>query len=267
MSAIKNRKTALITGASSGLGAEFARIFAQDGYNLVLVARTETALCHLADELNQKHGIEVKVLVKDLNQPNAPQEIFDELQSAGITLDILVNNAGFATYSKFAESNLADQLEMMQVNMLALVHLTRLFLPGLIERRSGKIMNVASTAAFQPGPLMAVYYATKAFVLSFSEALANELAGTGVTVTAFCPGPTQTGFQKRAAMEDSKLFSSRLKIMDAATAARSGYEGMLKGKTIVIPGLVNSLMSQGYRYTPRKLMTKIVRNMQERASH
>jgi len=150
----------------------------------------------------------------------------------------------------------------MQINMFALTHLTHLFLPEMVEWHSGKILNVASTAAFQPGPLMAVYYATKAFVLSFSEAIANELKGTGVTVTALCPGPTETGFQKRAAMEESRLVSGK-KIMDAATVAKIGYNGLKKGKAVVIPGFRNQIMTLSVRFTPRKMVTNIVRNMQE----
>ncbi len=261
-----NGKTALITGASSGFGIEFAKRFGQDGFNLVLVARSEQALQQQAEEYRKKYRVEVRVIAKDLSQPNAAQEIFDELEEAGVKLAALVNNAGFATYGPFVQLKLSGELEMMQVNIVALTHLTRLFLPQMVERHEGKILNIASTAAFQPGPLMAVYYASKAFVLSFSEAIANELEGTGVSVTALCPGPSQTGFQQRAAMEDSKLVSGK-KIMDAATVVKIGYEAMKKGKTVVIPGLRNSLMAQSIRFTPRKMVTKIVRNMQESTPH
>jgi short-subunit dehydrogenase len=259
-------KTALVTGASSGLGVEFARLFAKDGYNLVLVARTESALRQLAEEVKSKYKVEARVIAKDLTQASAPQEIYDELQSAGVQIDVLVNNAGFATYGKFWELNLSVEIEMLQVNMLALVSLTHLFLPAMIQRHSGKILNVGSTASFQPGPLMADYYASKAFVLYFSEAIANELEGTGVTVTAFCPGPVQTGFQKRAAIEESKLIKGR-KIMDAETAVKAGYKALQQGKTVVVPGLRNWLLAQAYRFSPRKMATRFVRNMQERSSH
>ncbi len=257
-------KTALVTGASGGIGYEFAKLLAQDGYNLILVARSKDTLLKQAADFKQKHSVEVRAIAKDLAQASSPQEVFDEVKSAGSNVNVLINNAGFATYGHFVELNLTKELEMMQVNIVTLTHLTRLFLPDMVERRSGKILNVASTAAFQPGPLMAVYYASKAFVLSFSEAIANELEGTGVSVTALCPGPTESGFQQRAAMEDSKLVNGK-KIMSAETVAKAGYEAMLKGKTMIVPGLMNNLMAQSVRFTPRKMTTKIVRDMQESA--
>lgn len=258
-----SRKTALITGASSGIGYEFTKLFARDGYNLVLVARSEQQLQKLADELREKHGIAVEVIAKDLSNANTPDEIFAELQQESLTVDALVNNAGFATYGKFSEIDLNAELQEMQVNMVTLTHLTKLFLPGMLKKGWGKILNVASTAAFQPGPLMAVYYATKAYVLSFSEALAEELRGTGVTVTALCPGPTQSGFQKRANMEDSRLFRGR-KVADAATVARIGYRGLMTNKTVVIPGLRNKVLAESVRFVPRKVATRVAGNMQER---
>ena len=254
-------KAALITGASSGIGYELTRLFARDGYNLVLVARNQKQLMQMADELQEKYSISVKVLAKDLSAASAPQEIFTELQQESRGIDALVNNAGFAAYGLFAETDLEAELHMMQVNMVALTHLTKLFLPGMLKNRTGKILNLASTAAFQPGPLMAVYYATKAYVLSFSEALANELHGTGVSVTVLCPGPTASGFQKQAQMEDSKLFSG--KIMDAQTVARIGYRGLMTNKTVVIPGLRNKLLVEGGKFVPRKMLTRTARSMQE----
>ncbi len=259
---MKQGKTALITGASSGIGLELARLFARDGYDLVLVARSQQQLMKLAEELQEKSSISVKVMAKDLSAASAPEEIYAELQQEAIEVDVLVNNAGFATYGMFAEIDLATELQEMQVNMVTLTHLTKLFLPGMLKKRFGRILNVASTAAFQPGPLMAVYYATKAYVLSFSEALANELHGTGVTVTALCPGPTRSGFQKRADMEDSRLVSG--KIMDAPTVARIGYRGLMASKTVVIPGLKNKVLVQAVRVSPRKIVTQVARNMQER---
>ncbi|HZC76160.1 MAG TPA: SDR family oxidoreductase, partial [Ktedonobacterales bacterium] len=201
--ATHNGETALVTGASSGIGEELARLFARDGYDLVLVARGKTQLEALAAELRQRHGVSLTVLATDLAQPAAAQAIYDELTRAGITVDVLVNNAGYATYGSFTEIPAETELAMLQVNMAALTHLCKLFLPPMVRRGSGRVLNVASTAAFQPGPLMAAYYASKAYVLSLSEALANELRGTGVTVTALCPGPTRSGFQSRAKMEDS----------------------------------------------------------------
>lgn len=256
-------KTALITGASSGIGYELTRLFARDGYNLVLVARSEQKLVQLAEKFQDKFGIAVKVIVKDLSQPEAPEEILAELQAASITIDVLVNNAGFANYGFFAEIDTGSELKMMQLNMIALTHLTKLFLPDMLQQRYGKILNVASTAAFQPGPLMAVYYATKAYVLSLSEALANELENSGVTVTALCPGPTESGFQARANMEESKLVSGQ-QIMDAQTVAQIGYRSLMSKKTVVIPGLKNKLLALAVRFLPRNVVTQLVRDTQER---
>jgi short-subunit dehydrogenase len=256
-----DRKTALITGASSGIGHELTQLFAHDGYNLVLVARNQKQLTQMADKLKEKYGVSVKVISKDLSLASAPEEILTELEQESIEIDALVNNAGFAAYGLFSETDLGAELQMMQVNMGTLTHLTKLFLPGMLKKRRGKILHVASTAAFQPGPLMAVYYATKAYVLSFSQALAEELHGTGVNVTALCPGPTASGFQKRAHMEDSKLFSGQ--IMDAQTVARVGYRGLMTNKTVVIPGLRNKLLVELVRFTPREMVPRVVRNIQK----
>jgi hypothetical protein len=260
-----NQQTALITGASSGIGYEFARTFASHGYNVVLVARGEAKLRELAQTLEPHHAINATVLPTDLAQPAAPDELATALQTQGIQIDVLVNNVGFASYGFFHELDLAKELSMIQVNIVALTHLTRLFLPGMVARRQGRILNVASTAAFQPGPLMAVYYASKAFVLSFSEAIANELAESGVTVTALCPGPTQSGFQERAAMQDSKLVQSGL--MTSAEVVRQGYEGLMQGKPVVIPGLNNKIGAFATRFVPRQTAVRIVRRMQERTGH
>lgn len=259
----RQSKTVLITGASSGIGYEFTRLFSREGYNLVLVARNQVRLREIADDLSDRHGVQATVIAADLSVPGSPAEVFEQVQKEGIVVDSLMNNAGFATYGLFAELDIDKELEMMQVNMVALTQLTRLFLPGMLKRHAGRIMNVASTAAFQPGPLMAVYYASKAYVLSFSEALAEELRGSGVTVTALCPGPTRSGFQKRAKMEDSRLVQGRL--MDAAAVAQSGYQAMLKGETIVIPGLQNRIMAEAVRFVPRNVVTRIVRKAQERS--
>jgi len=247
--------SALITGASSGIGLELARVFAREGYRLVLVARNQKRLEEIVQELRPT---EAQVIAVDLSLPDAPAAILGKVPK----VDVLVNNAGFGAFGKFAEKTLAEELNMMQLNMTALVSLTRLYLPGMISAGNGKIMNVASTAAFQPGPLMAIYFATKAFVLSFSEAIANELEGTGVTVTALCPGPTASDFQERAKMQNSGLVKGR-KMMDARTVAEIGYRGLVAGKTIVIPGLGNKLMTQSLRLSPRKIVTKMVRRMQE----
>ena len=261
--ATKQKKTALITGASGGIGYELTRLFARDGYDLVLVARGESKLAEIKRDLEKGHGIKVMVVVKDLSVPSSPQELFDQVRQEGIEVDALVNNAGFTDFGLFIEAALQKMLEMMQVNMVTLTHLTRLFLPGMVQRHSGRVMNVASTAAYLPGPLMAVYYATKAYVLSFSEALSNELEGTGVTVTALCPGITETGFQKRGNMEDSKLLAGR-NIMDVRTVAKIGYKGFMKGKPIVVTGLRNLISVQSVRFLPRAVVRRVVRRAQER---
>lgn len=257
------QKTALITGASGGIGYEIAKLFASDGFNLVLVARNEQKLMQIAEDFEAKYGIAVKIIAKDLSIPTAPQEIFTEVQAAAIKINCLVNNAGFATYGFFAEVDLKQELELLQVNVVTLTHLTKLFMREMLKQKDGKILNIASTAAFQPGPLMAVYYASKAYVLSFSEAIANEVSGSGVSVTALCPGPTASDFQKRADMEQSKLIKGQ-KIMDAQTVAIAGYQGLMNNQAVVVPGLKNQLLALSVRFTPRNLVTQLVRNMQSK---
>src|ERR1700675_4553377 len=219
--------TALITGGSGGIGFEIAKVLARDGFDIVLVARKRDTLEAAAGQLQGKFEGRVQVFAADLRLPDAPQAIFDFLHNENIPIEVLVNNAGFGLGGEFADTKLERELEMIQVNIAALTHLTKLFLPPMIKRKSGRVLNVASTAAFQPGPLMAVYYATKAYVLSFSEALAEELRNSGVTVTALCPGPTITEFQEKAGLEMTRLFRSPL-VMDAPTVARAGYEGMMR---------------------------------------
>jgi len=254
---------ALVTGASSGIGLELSRLLATDRYELVIVAKQPERLAQVAGELTTQYGARVAEIAADLSDPAAPADIARELKRLGLTPDVLVNNAGFGLRGLFTEIDLGEQLQMVQVNVTALTHLTGLMLPGMLERRRGQVLNVASTAAFQPGPLMAVYYATKAYVLSFSEALANETSGSGVTVTALCPGPTATGFQKRAGMEGTRLFGGG-DVMDSAAVARQGYEGMMRGARIVIPGLRNRLAAQAVRFAPRRVVTQIARSLQER---
>jgi short-subunit dehydrogenase len=254
--------TALVTGASSGIGLELATLLAKDRHGLVLVARGRERLEEIARGLTEEFGVAATVLPADLTDPSAPLDIVLALAEQKLSIDILVNDAGFGVYGFFANTPLGKELAMIQVNITALTHLTKLLLPGMLERRRGRILNVASTAAFQPGPLMAVYYATKAYVLSFSEALGNETAGTGVTVTALCPGPTITEFQKQAGLEMTRLFRSPL-VMDAPTVARAGYEGMMRGKRVVVPGATNRTLVQGLRVTPRRLATAIARRIQE----
>lgn len=254
----------LITGASGGIGEALARRVAADGCSLVLVARQRDALSRLAEELSATHGIRAHVMPADLTDPAAPQTIMEELQRQGLTVDVLVNNAGVGLYGPFAQTDWEAQRRMMQLNMTALTHLTKLCLPHMIAQRSGKILNVASTAAFQPGPLMAVYYATKAYVLSFSEALANELQGSGVTVTALCPGPTLTQFQSQANLGAVRLLRIGL-LTDAAAVARAGYAGLMKGRTVVIPGTANRLLVGAVRVLPRRWVIGLTRWLQERA--
>ncbi len=255
-------RTALITGASSGIGLELAHLFARDGYRLVLVARNRSVLRELGDELQSRHSIQVRISPKDLAHPASPGELYQELQEAGIVLDVLVNNAGFGGTGSFLNSDWDNEAEMIHVNITALTHLTKLFLPQ-IRAREGKVMNVASVAAFLPGPFMSVYYASKAYVLSFSEALAEELSGTGTTVTCLCPGPVMTKFQERAGTSTTGLARGPL-LLDVRDVALAGYEGMKQGKRIVIPGWKNAALVQGLRASPRSMVTKIVRGMNEK---
>jgi len=257
------KHTALITGASSGIGLDLARIFAADGHDVILVARSEAKLRELARELESKHGITVHVLPSDLSKADTPQRLFDAVAAKGLAVDILANNAGLGTTGKFLETDFTTELETIQVNVTALTHLTKLFLPPMVQRGQGRILNVASTAAFQPGPLMAVYYATKAYVLSFSEAIAEELGGTGVTVTALCPGPTATGFQKKANMGSLNLLHV-MKPVSSMEVAQAGYRGLMRGKRVVIPGVKNKIGVQALRVSPRRVATKVVRALQER---
>jgi short-subunit dehydrogenase len=252
----------LITGASGGIGLELARVFAEHGNNLILVARTEDKLQALATEMRKLNSIECHVIPCDLAKPGSAGKLFQAVEGLGITIDILVNNAGFGTYGKFHELPLNRELEMIDLNIRSLTELTRLFLPGMIERKSGRILNVASTAGFQPGPMMAVYYATKAFVLHFSEAISNELKGTGVTVTALCPGPTVTGFQEVANIGGSRLGQNAV-FQTAREVALDGYNAVMRGHAIKIPGFLNRLMSYSYRIFPRSVVTAVVRKVQD----
>jgi uncharacterized protein len=257
-------QTALITGASAGIGCELAKLFANDHHDLVLVARGAPKLLKFADELQRQFGVSAKAIPLDIAAAPAPQFLFDQLQRDGVAVDILVNNAGYGVFGEFAKISLEESVGQIQLNVTALTHLTKLFLGPMIGRHSGKIMNVASTAGFQPGPLMAVYYATKAYVISFSEALANELKDTSVTVTCLCPGPTDTGFQGRAGTENTVLFK-KLRPMDAKTVARDGYRGLMAGKTLVISGFRNWLLAESLRISPRKLVTAVSRKILDKA--
>jgi short-subunit dehydrogenase len=247
---------ALITGASTGIGYGLAKLFATEGYNLALVARNEKKLKEVAAELATTYKISTKVLAFDLAKPDSPQKLFEALLETPIS--VLVNNAGFGWMGAFADGDPTNDMDMMQVNMRALVQLTHLFLKPMLKRKSGYVLNVASTAAFQPGPYMAMYYATKAFVFSFSVALTEELAGTGVSVTTLCPGFTKTEFQDRARMSRPP---GLIPSMTAEAVARAGYHGMLRGKRIVIPGIVNKISSAIARRMPVVFISRIVRKI------
>ncbi|MGA3284721.1 MAG: SDR family oxidoreductase [Verrucomicrobiota bacterium] len=256
-----NSETVLITGASSGIGLELARCFAADKSRLVLVARNTEALHSLADELRREHGIQTMVLTADLSRPETPARMFNDLRQAGVTVDVLVNNAGFGAHGAFAGLPLRRQLEMIQVNVAALTELAGLFLPGMIERKRGGVLNVGSLAGFLPGPGMAVYFATKAYVLSFSEALAGELAGMELTVTALCPGPTTTNFGNVARGQKERQFKSPK--MSAKTVARCGHRAFRKGRVLAIPGLRNHFLIFLTRLTPRWFQRKIVKSLNQ----
>ncbi|MEW6618370.1 MAG: SDR family oxidoreductase [bacterium] len=252
-----NKKTALITGASSGIGCELSRLFAQEGYNLVLVARDEQRLNQRANELRKTFGVLIKVLPKDLSTLTSAKEIFDELQQESIQIDILVNNAGFNVYGPFSETDIKKELQMIQVSIVSSTQLIKLFLPEMLKHGYGRILNIGSTGSFVPGPLNAVYCAAKSYILSLSEALAEELEGSGVTVTTLCPGPTRTEFPKRAQIEGINLF--RGPVMEVSTVAKTGYRALMRGKRVVVCGFYNKAQIFLTRFTPRKVVAKIVK--------
>ncbi|MCF8296081.1 MAG: SDR family oxidoreductase [Saprospiraceae bacterium] len=244
---------AIVTGASGGIGYELAKLLAKDNYNLILIARTIEKLNEIKKELENKFSISVITLKKDLSASGSATELFDEIKTKNLKVSILVNNAGFGDFSAFAESDLDKQLRMMQLNIVSLTELSRLFLPELINQKEGKILNIASIAAFMPGPMMSVYYASKAFVLSFTEAISNELKGSGVSATALCPGPTKTKFFDAAEVENPK-FMQLLKMADSSSVAKYGYKSLMKGKVIAVPGFMNKLIVCSIRFTPRSVL-------------
>jgi len=254
-------KTALVTGASTGIGREFSKIHAKAGGDLVIVARNLEKLNELKNELESEFGIKVKVVSKDLTNENASKELFHEINKEGIEIDYLINNAGFGGHGKFYEREWAEDLSMIQLNIVALTELCRLYLPEFVKRDSGRILNVSSTASLMPGPLQAVYFATKAYVTSFSNALTEELRGTKVTVTTLMPGATETEFAKTAKMENADLFVNSF---PAEGVARDGYEAMLKGDMEVISGvsLSQKLMMKTIPLAPKKMMMRQIRKMQ-----
>jgi len=249
--------TALVTGASSGIGADLARICAAEGFDPILVARDAGRLKELAATLSQAHGVKPAVVPADLSDPAAPGAVFEAVGRAPV--DLLINNAGFGLRGAYAETDWAVEARMIQVNITALAHLTKLFLPGMLRRGSGRILNVGSTAGFVPGPYMAVYYASKAFVQSFSESLSNEVKGSGVTVTLLCPGPTHTEFKARAGMQNTLLF--RGPAMASDDVAREGFRAMMAGKRMHIAGLRNRWMIRLTGLAPRPMVADIVRRL------
>ncbi len=253
--------TALITGASSGIGLALARVFAADGIDVILSARSEDKLHALAKEVREKYRVKARVIAADLSLPGEAQKIYDRVVEQ---VDYLVNNAGFGVYGGFAETDWMAEAAMLQVNIVALTQLTKLFLPGMIARGRGKILNVASTAAFQPGPMMAVYFATKAYVLSFSEAIARELKGTGVSITALCPGATETGFQRAAGATGSRVFDSRTLPTGADVAAYS-YKALQRQKRVAIHGAINKMLAFGVRLLPRRAVVAITKTLISRS--
>ena len=257
-------KTALITGASEGIGYELVKLFAKNGYDCVLAARNKQKMDQLAAEVEKNFGITTRVIAKDLSLPEASQEIFDELNAAGVTVDVLINNAGLGLCGEFAKSDMKMNMHLLQVNLLTLTKLTWLFLPGMLKRKSGKIMNVGSIASFAPSPNFALYNASKAYVLFFSEALREELKGTGVSVTCLCPGATATQWQARAGAVGIRL--NKVRIVDAKIVAETGYKGLMKGKRVVVPGLDNKITVLSSQLAPRAMILKVAKFLTQKTS-
>jgi hypothetical protein len=255
-------ETALVTGASSGIGRELAELFAADGSDLVVVARSEGRLHDLAERLNEEYGVHVTVAAKDLTDPEAPAALAEALRERDRTVDVLVNNAGFATAGAFVETDADRERDEILLNVVALTDLTKRFLPGMVRRGEGRVLNVASLAGFQPGPYMAVYYATKAYVLHFSEAVWYELRETPVSVTALCPGPVATNFAARAGVEETENF--RGGGADPAVVARAGYEGMREGRRTVVPSTRSKLLARAGRTLPRSVVLDTVADLNTR---
>lgn len=250
---------ALITGASSGIGYELAKLFAKDKHDVVLVARRAEHLLQLSKELENKYKIHTLVIPIDLGHPESAQKIYDQLNHHEITVDYLVNNAGFMVYGLFSETDWSEEQKMIQVHMATLTRLIKLFLPDMLRRKHGKILNIGSTGSFVPGPLNAVYCATKNYILSISEAIAEEISGTGVTITTFCPGGTKTEFAEKANMNLSS--GSLFEVMEAGKVAKIGYRALMKGKRVVIPGIFNKIQVFSIRFIPRIVISKLIKSM------
>lgn len=253
-----SKGTALVTGASRGIGLELARLLAADGYDLMVVAREGQALERMAGELRAAHGVAIRCYVTDLSRAGAARELWTDLEAAHVQMDVLVNNAGFGLYGPLAEQDPDTIAGMLELNVATLTTLTRLALPGMLERRHGRILNLASLAAYQPGgPWMAAYYASKSYVLSFSRALALELRHTGVSVTALCPGPTRTAFESRSGAGNTPLYQGAK--MEAAAVALAGYRAMKRGAAVVIPGRMAKLLAFAGELPPRRVALEVNR--------
>jgi len=259
------KKTALITGASGGIGLELAKIHASKGGDLVLVARNEDRLQGIKAELEARYPVKVHIIAKDLAKPDAAIEVYETTKAMAMQIDYLINNAGFGDFGMFDATDWDKTARMIQLNITALTQFTKLYLEEMLQRGHGNIMNVASTAAFQSGPTMAVYYATKAYVLSFSEAVNNEVSDRGVSVTTLCPGPTESGFQAAAGLEESKLVKGK-KLPGSAEVAAFGYAAMLKGTPVAIHGFMNRIMANAVRFFPRQMVVKLTRRIQDRSN-
>ncbi|WP_129689797.1 SDR family NAD(P)-dependent oxidoreductase [Gottfriedia acidiceleris] len=254
-------KTVLITGPTEGIGYELTKLFAKDHFNLVLVARNKTKLEEMANSLMKQFNIKVLVISEDLSKANSAKSIFDQVLKSQMEIDILVNNAGVALYGDFGQTDLKKELTMIQLNIVTLTELVKYFLPNMLQKKSGQIINIASTSAFQPGPKMSVYAASKAYVLSFSEALSEELRHTGVSVTAVCPGPTRTGIINSSGGNNSKLFKG--KIMTPKKVAKLTYKAVSKKETIIITGFKNKILAQSVRFIPRSIVRKLAKKLLE----
>jgi short-subunit dehydrogenase len=252
---MSTKKVALITGATSGIGKELAKCFIINGYSIIIVGRDQVALQKTAKEFKKTYGADVTTINVDLSVPDAAEKVFAELK--GRTVDVLVNNAGFAISGLFHENSVGTIIGCLRTNIESLTHLTRLLLPQMIDRRTGRILNVASTAAFAPGPQMAVYYATKAYVLSFSEGIRYELKGTGVTISTLCPGPTDTNFAKKGHVETTPMFNKKSKMMKPEDVACIAYNRLMDGDAIIVPGFTNKLTAVMARFVPRAIALKV----------
>jgi short-subunit dehydrogenase len=256
-----SKQTVIVTGASYGIGLDLAECFARDGYDLILTARSENALREAAERLSKTHGVTATSIALDLGQVGAGKRLAGEIQQRGLRVDVLVNNAGYGYAGAFGSSDLDTQLGMIDLNDRALVELTHIYWSNMLASKRGGVLNVASTAAFQPGPLMAVYYASKAFVLSFSEALWEEARGTGIHVSCLCPGPTTSKFRERAGTDKKKLSQANTP-MSSASVAELGYRAWKNNKRVEITGLRNRALATAVPFLPRTAVLGIVRNLQ-----